>query len=192
LVKHAHPLMDATKPAREWDLAFEGERQAKRLGALLRRFVPCRLVTSPEPKALRTSQIVAGELGISPTTVDGLREIDRPVLPIMSSREHERLNARIFMEFDRRIMGRESAREAQTRFAVAIETELARTEEANLVVVAHGTVISLLVSQHDNIDPFELWKRLQCPSFVVLEKASLGLVEIVDGRATSQFQEGGT
>src|SRR5262245_51514256 len=127
LVKHAHPLLDATKPAREWDLASEGEGQAKRLGALLRRFVPCRLVTSPEPKALRTSEIVAGELGISLAIVDGLREIDRPVLPIMSSHEHESLNARIFMEFDHRVMGSESAREARQRFAETVETELART-----------------------------------------------------------------
>ena len=119
LVKHAQPLLDATKPAREWDLAVEGEGQSKRLGAALREFVPCQLVSSPEPKALRTCEIVAGELGVSMTVVDGLREIDRPVLPIMSASEHERVNARIFTEFDRRVMGRESAREARDRFGEA-------------------------------------------------------------------------
>ena len=35
LVKHAQPLLDATKPARDWDLAVEGEEQSKRLGASL-------------------------------------------------------------------------------------------------------------------------------------------------------------
>ena len=191
LVKHAQPLLDATKPAREWDLTVEGQAQSKRLGASLREFVPCRLVSSPEPKALRTCEIVADELGISMTVVDGLREIDRPVLPIMSASEHERVNAQIFTEFDRRVIGRESAREARERFMEAVRKEIGRTEEENLVVVAHGTVISLLVSEHNDVDSFQLWKRLQCPSLVVLEKPSLGLVEVVDGGATGQLQEGG-
>jgi 2,3-bisphosphoglycerate-dependent phosphoglycerate mutase len=181
LVKHAQPLLDAAKPAREWDLAVEGLEQSKRLGASLRQFVPCRLVSSPEPKALRTCEIVSAELGVSMTVVDGLREIDRPVLPIMSASEHERVNARIFTEFDRRVMGRESAREARDRFAEAVRTEIGRTEEENLIVVAHGTVISLLVGEHNSVGSFQLWKRLQCPSFVVLEKLSLELVEVVDG-----------
>ena len=195
LVKHAQPLLDATKPARDWDLAVEGEEQSKRLGASLRQFLPCRLVTSPEPKALRTCEIVAGELGISSmTVVDGLREIDRPVLPIMSPSEHERVNAHIFTDFDRRVMGRESAREARERFAEAVRTELGRAEENNLVVVTHGTVISLLVSEHNNVDSFQFRKRLQCPSFAVLERPSLGLVEVVDwvdGDTTGQLQERG-
>jgi broad specificity phosphatase PhoE len=115
------------------------------------------------------------------TVVDGLREIDRPVLSIMSASEHERVNAQIFAEFDRRVIGRESAREARDRFAEAVRIEISRTEEDNLIVVTHGTVISLLVGGHNSVDSFQLWKRLQCPSFVVLEKLSLGLVEVVDG-----------
>jgi broad specificity phosphatase PhoE len=107
LIKHAQPVLDATVPAREWVLGAEGEEQSKRLGASLRRFIPCRLVTSPEPKALRTCEIVAGELNIPMTIVDGLQEIDRPVLPIMAPAEHERVNARIFSEADSRVIGGE-------------------------------------------------------------------------------------
>jgi hypothetical protein len=42
-------------------------------------------------------------------------------------------------------------------------------------------VISLLVGEHNSVESFQLWKRLPCPSFVVLEKLSLALVEVVDG-----------
>lgn len=193
LVKHAQPALDATKPAREWNLAVEGHEQSRRLASSLRRFIPCRLVSSPEPKALRTCEIVADELGISMTVVDGLQEIDRPVLPIMSASEHERLNARIFAEFDRRVMGLESAREAQDRFETTVQKVLGQTKVDNLVVVTHGTVTSLFVSQHNHVDGFQLWKRLQCPSFAVLERPSLRLVDVVtefssgpsDGRRAS-------
>jgi broad specificity phosphatase PhoE len=125
------------------------------------------------------------------TIVDGLQEIDRPVLPIMAPAEHERVNARIFSEADSRVIGGESAREAQERFAAAMRIELGRADTGNLVVVTHGTVISLFVREHNDVDAFQLWKRLQCPSFVVLEKPSLRLVEVVNGGATGQFQKGG-
>jgi len=179
LVKHALPVLDPTKPAREWTLAAEGENQARRLAARLRTFAPCRLVSSTEPKASRTAAIVARELGIETITVAELCEIDRPVLPILSPLEHARLNLRIFSNPDAPVVGRESAREAQRRFGAALFEELQRTTEDNLVVVTHGTVISLFVSAHANVDGAELWQRLQCPSFVVLERATLSLVEVV-------------
>jgi broad specificity phosphatase PhoE len=110
----------------------------------------------------------------------------------MPSAEHEGLNARIFTEFDQRVLGRESAREAKERFTAAMLRELQGTDEENLVVVAHGTVISLFVSAHNSVDSFELWKRLQCPSFVVLERPSLALVEVVaDIEAADEFREDG-
>ena len=191
LVKHAQPVLDGTKPAREWGLTAKGEEQAKRLGAALRPFIPCHLVSSPEPKALRTCEIVADELDASMRVVEGLREIDRPVLPIMPASEHEQLNARIFTEFEHRVMGRESAQEARQRFGDAVTTEALRTEANDLIVVAHGTVISLFVSEHNDVDSFGLWRRLQCPSFVVLENSSFRLLDVVDGSA-GQFQAGGS
>jgi broad specificity phosphatase PhoE len=124
------------------------------------------------------------------TVVDGLQEIDRPVLPIMSPSEHERVNARLFSEFDQRVIGRESAREAQERFAAAMRSELDRTDTGNLIVVTHGTVMSLFVSQHNNLDPFQLWKRLECTSFIVLEQRSYRLIEVVPADAGGTFQKG--
>lgn len=179
LAKHAQPILDASRPPREWRLSPDGERQAARLSAALRRFAPLRLVASPEPKAARTAAIVGDALGIPCASVAGLEEIDRPVLPILPAPEHERLNARLFVEYDRPVLGQESAHDARDRFAAAVSKELQRTTEDSLVVVAHGTVIALLVSACNDVDAFDLWKRLQCPSFVVLDAASLTLLEVV-------------
>jgi broad specificity phosphatase PhoE len=137
-------------------------------------------VASPEPKAFRTGEIVAEALGIPMTTVADLREIDRPVLPILPAPEHQRMNARLFAEPDRAVVGRESARAAQERFTEAVRSESGRTGD-DLVAIAHGTVIALLVSRHNDVDGFQLWKRLECASLVVLEKSTLALVEGVDG-----------
>lgn len=179
LVKHALPILDAVRPPREWPLAPDGKRQSKRLAAALRRFAPLRVVSSPEPKALATAEIVAAEFGLAVTVGGGLREIDRRALPIVTAAEHQRLNADVFTDVERPVVGSESARDARDRFAEAVSKELQRTKEGSLVVVAHGTVIALLVSAHNPIDAFDLWTRLQCPSFVVLDAQSLALLEVV-------------
>src|SRR6478752_6176831 len=97
LVKHALPVLDATMPAKEWQLSADGERQSRRLAGRLRAFAPLHLVASPEPKALATAAIVAEELGLEVSTIDALREFDRPVLPFLSKADHERANAQIFV-----------------------------------------------------------------------------------------------
>jgi probable phosphoglycerate mutase len=180
LAKHAQPLLDPLKPARDWLLADEGEAQALRLATALQPFAPFRLVTSPEPKAYRTCEIVAEKLRVPMTPVSGLKEIDRPVLPIVPAAEHERLNARIFANLDQKVIGEESGREALDRFTTAVLGELRAAKEQNLVAVGHGTVISLFVGEHNGIEAFALWKRLRCPSFVVLDGVSLRLIDEVD------------
>ena len=183
LVKHAQPVLDGSRPARDWELGAEGEQQAVRLAGALERFAPFRLVSSPEPKAARTAALVAGQLGIVMDTIGDLRELDRPVLPILPAAEHQRLNARVFAARDEAVLGAESASAALARFTAAIRTEMVRASGQNLVAMSHGTVISLLVGACNPVDAFEVWQRLQCPSFVVLDGPSLALIDVVDSVA---------
>lgn len=180
LVKHALPVLDDSRPAREWQLGVEGEEQARRLVVTLRQFAPFRLASSTEPKAARTAAIVAAELGIGMTTLDGLREIDRPVVPIMPREEHERFNVRLFTAVDEPVIGTESARAALERFAPAVRDLLGQEPAQNVVVVTHGTVIALFVAAHNQVDAFQLWQRLQCSTCVVLGLPALELLETVD------------
>ena len=51
-------------------------------------------------------------------------------------------------------------------------------EEDVVVIVAHGTVISVLVAQHNGIDAHEIWQGLGLPSFCVLSIPGLELREV--------------
>jgi hypothetical protein len=55
------------------------------------------------------------------------------------------------------------------RLVASPEPKATRTVERSLVVVAHGTVISLLVAARNQIDGFEFWRRLGFTSFAVLD-----------------------
>jgi broad specificity phosphatase PhoE len=179
LVKHAQPILDPGVPPRDWRLSPEGEQQSRRLARRLRLYSPLRLVASPEPKAFMTGQLVAAELGVEAVLVAGLEEFDRTALPLMPKAEHERINAPIFRDLRVRVLGAECGHDALRRFSNAIDAELARTEASTLVAITHGTVMSLFVAAHNGIDGFGLWKRLACPSFVVLDAHSFLLREAV-------------
>lgn len=77
------------------------------------------------------------------------------------------------------MLGAESARGALLRFSTALGGQLAQTDEQALVVIAHGTVISLFAGAHNELDALGLWKRLSCPSFVVLKVPTFVLGEVV-------------
>lgn len=181
LVKHALPAFDMSRPPREWQLGAEGELQSKQLAARLRAFVPLRLVTSTEPKASSTGRIIAAELSLPVTAVAGVQEFDRPASPWQSKADRERENAAIFDDPTQRVLGAESGRDALDRFSAAIHAELDRTGEQSLVVITHGTVISLFVAAHNAVNAFELWRDLECCSFVVLDGRSFALREVVVG-----------
>ncbi len=167
-MKHALPAPDPSVPARQWCLAPEGTEQAIRLADVLTAYEPYTLLSSPEPKAASTAVLIATATGAAITVVDGLREIDRPVLPWMDVDEHKAFNRRLFDDPDNAVVGNESARDALNRFEAALTTACAATDE-NVVAITHGTVISLFAANHnDAANAFELWKELDCASFVVV------------------------
>ncbi|WP_438005914.1 histidine phosphatase family protein [Sorangium sp. So ce321] len=173
--------LDAAVPARHWRLAPEGEAQSRRLARKLLDFQPFRLVCSREPKALRTAEIVAEELSLPVARQAGLEEFDRPALPLLSAAEHALLNAPIFADPARRVLGEECGAGALERFRAALAAALADTpEDHHLVAVTHGTVIALMVAAHNRVDGFKLWRRLACPSLVVLGLPELELLEVLD------------
>jgi broad specificity phosphatase PhoE len=172
LVKHALPVLDPATPPREWRLSREGEQQAKLLAQRLQAFAPLRLVSSPEPKALMTALIVATALGVDLSSAPGLEEYDRPAGPLLSKAEHERSNAGIFADLDARVLGAETGRQALNRFSAALDVLLTQTSAESLVVITHGTVISLFVAAHNDIEVFEFWRQLACSSYVVLDLPS--------------------
>jgi broad specificity phosphatase PhoE len=179
LVKHAQPVLAAGVPPKDWRLSEEGERQSTQLARHLARFAPLRLIASQEPKALTTARLAAATLAVDVAIATGLEEFDRPALPIVPRAEHERVNAAIFRNPSARVLGRESARDALGRFSEAMAAELGRTAARTLVAVTHGTVIALFVAAHNPVDPFDLWARLACPSYVVLDLPSFALGEVV-------------
>ncbi len=186
LVKHSLPEIDETKPAKEWQLGFEGRVRCKALADALMGYHPDVVISSVEPKALQTARMLVGLLD-EPTlpweTMEGLHEHDRSDVKYLGRDEFEKSVEEFFAKPSQKIFGGETADEAHDRFARAIRAALAKHGERTMIVVTHGTVISLFVSRLAKIDPFPLWKGLELPSYIVLAFPNLSLLKIANSVA---------
>jgi broad specificity phosphatase PhoE len=180
LVKHALPEIVETVPAHEWKLSEDGKSRAEVLAHQLIPYHPQILITSTEPKAIETADIIGKRLQLPVHLGQNLYEHDRRGSAFLSKEKFEELIQEFFAKPDALIYGSETADQAHQRFSEALYSILNTHENKTLVVVAHGTVISLFVSRLTGTSAFELWKELGLPSFVVLDMNSKLLVSKVN------------
>lgn len=180
VVKHAMPALEPDVPSRDWRLSDVGRARCIPLAAHLAPYTPTIIAASAEPKATETGRIVAERLAIPIEIVADLHENDRTGLGWLDSDELEATVARFFAEPDHRIMGNETANEADARFTAAVADVCARHPHRNIIIVAHGTVITLFVARRAGLEPFPFWKRLGLPSFVALSLPDFEIQAIID------------
>jgi broad specificity phosphatase PhoE len=180
LVKHAMPQVDVDTPAHLWHLRPEGVAAARTLAArLVTRYTPSKVVASLEPKATETGTIIAERLGLPFATADGLHEHDRRAAGFLGRAEFAARMRDLFAQPDAVVFGSESASAALTRFATAVDRVVNEDASGDIVIVGHGTVISLFVAKRAEVDSTNLWSTLGLPSYISLELPSHRIIEIV-------------
>jgi broad specificity phosphatase PhoE len=180
LVKHAMPQVDVDTPAHQWRLRPEGAAAAGTLALrLLARYQPSKVVASVEPKATETGSIIAERLRLPFATAEGLHEHDRRAVGFLGREQFAARIHDLFARPDDVVFGNESASAALTRFAAAVDHVVVEDTGGDVVVVSHGTVISLFVAKRADVDGEKLWATLGLPSYVSLELPNHRIVEIV-------------
>jgi broad specificity phosphatase PhoE len=177
LVKHSLPEIVEDIPARAWTLSEEGRERARKLAELLFPYKPEILLSSVEPKAQETAWILGKELGLSVQSSDGLHEHDRSTSLYYTKGEFARRVQEFIEKPDMLAFGNETANQALTRFREAVEMALKVHKDKIVVIVSHGTVISLFVSWLTGSNGFSIWQTLGLPSFVALDMESRTLLK---------------
>jgi broad specificity phosphatase PhoE len=180
LIKHAAPLVDPAKSSDLWKLSEVGREQAGKLAQQLRAMEIAVLVSSEEPKAKETAEIVGSALAVNVKTARDLREHDRRNVPHMRSRDFISMVELFFRKPGERVLGSESANEALARFTTAVDEVLASHGEGNVGIVAHGTVIALYLAAHSQRNGFELWRAMGLPSYAVIELPERAVEQVVE------------
>lgn len=180
LIKHASPLVDPTKSSETWRLSEKGKASCEPLADALRAHELNVLVSSSEPKAQETAQILAEKLGVPTEPGADLFEHDRSNVPHMRSGEFISHMEVFFRRPGELLLGRESADDALSRFEAAVDEVLAGHSSGNIGIVSHGTVIALFVAEHSKRAGFELWRQMGLPSFVVMSLPGFEVETIAD------------
>jgi broad specificity phosphatase PhoE len=169
LVKHSVPEIEKDRPANTWRLSKEGQRRAHRLVEQLEGFAPEVIVSSNEPKAKETAEILAYHFQLGLQILPDLHEHDRSNVPFLSNDLFQASMRDFFQHPNELVFGGETANQAYARFYRAIHTILNENLNKTVVIVTHGTVISLFVSRLTGSADWELWNQLGLPSFVAMD-----------------------
>ncbi|HLF75387.1 MAG TPA: histidine phosphatase family protein [Anaerolineales bacterium] len=177
LVKHSLPEIVKNLPARECRLSDEGRKRAHHLAEQLCPFHPQGIVSSSEPKAKETAEIIAERLRLPVQVVDGLHEHDRSTTPFLSTEEFQAAVQEFFEKPDMLVFGSETADETHARFYRAVHSALESHPNETVVIVAHGTVISLFLSRLTGMSGLLLWRELGLPSYIVIDMQTKLLIK---------------
>jgi broad specificity phosphatase PhoE len=177
LVKHSLPTIVENVPAQEWELSDVGRVRAGQLAERLNQYQPEVIASSVEPKAKETAEIIARKYNLELQIVEGLHEHDRSKVAYLPKDEFQAVVRAFFEKPGRLIFGSETADECHARFEQAVQSILSNYADKTILVVSHGTVISLFVSRLTGISDLFLWNELGLPSFVVIDLQSATLIE---------------
>ncbi len=180
LVRHSAVQIEPDSPSYEWRLSAQGRSRCIELATSLAGYDPRIIVSSNEPKAMETGQILAESLAVPWHSEGDLHEHDRRGVAYYEDRVlFERVVASFFADPDELVFGRETAAEATARFDEAVRAVLAkyRTDEpGDVIIVAHGTVMTLFLCQYNqHLDPFNFWCSLSLPCHFVVSLPDFSL-----------------
>jgi broad specificity phosphatase PhoE len=176
LVRHSQSDQRPEEPAASWGLTPEGAEHCRPLAAQLAHYQPDRIFASAEPKASQTAAEIAAHLGMTYATAADLHEHDREGEPFTSQAEFRRRVANFFARPNELVMGRETAAQAQMRFVTAVQSLVAQHPGETLLIVTHGTVMTLFTSYHNPIAPIPFWQSLQMPDYRLYSRPDYRLI----------------
>ena len=88
---------------------------------------------------------------------------------------------RLFAEPETLVYGDETAEQARARFQGGINQILAgAAPEENIVVIAHGTVIALYAAHYNQLDRYDLWRRLGMPALLEFNLPDMRLTMLIE------------
>ena len=174
LIRHAKPEIDTTLPASEWRLSHQGKLDALKFAKDSLPNEIDLLISSFEPKAIETAQIMASERSIQAVIAGGLQEHARENIPYFPNPEHFQRHIKdLFAQPDECVFGTESATQALSRIQEAISTLLKKYPNKTVGFVTHGTVLSLLSGLVNKTDSFKIWRKLTLPDIKKIEKEKI-------------------
>jgi broad specificity phosphatase PhoE len=176
-IRHGKPQIEEGIPSARWRLSDDGRKSVTALADRFRDFTFRVVASSPEPKAIGTAEALAAPLGLAVEVDAGFAEHARRSVGFLSRDDLESRISRLFDRRDELVFGDETANQAYARFCTALERQTAK-RASNIMIVTHGTILTIYLSHVAAIDPLPFWRALATPAAVILEAGKIHIVEL--------------
>jgi len=175
-------VIDPARPASAWRLDGEAASDVIRLAGAIGTLGVDGIVSSAQPKAIGTAQLIGEALEVSVEEDAALGEQGGETVRWMAS--PEAFTDAVRRHFEDRsvaVLGDESSAAAAERFSGAVER--ARVRYRFPVLVTHGRVMCAYLGVTFGIDPMRLWESLRMPDAFMVDfgSGSVSPVRDLDG-----------
>jgi 2,3-bisphosphoglycerate-dependent phosphoglycerate mutase len=153
-------------------LSDAGHKAAQSLASRLVSFGFAEILSSPEPKAMQTAQIIADRNGGQVHIDDRLREHERSSVGFLERSNFEARIASVFEKPDVIAFGDESADTVHARFSAAIDDALSQST-GPVAAVTPVTAMTIYVSRLLGISPMPMWTKLRMPDAIVIKDGAV-------------------
>lgn len=168
LIRHSISAQQPEISSHHWTLTPEGESRCLKLAGRVAFYRPVVVVTSEEPKARLTGEIIARQLDIPAEAEYNLHEHLRHTEPYTDDAIFRLKVRTLLTQPDQPVFGEETGAAARLRFTQAVDRLLKRHPDGPIAVVTHGTVLALYLAQVAAIDPVAYWGCIGMPAYLVL------------------------
>ncbi|WP_087001912.1 histidine phosphatase family protein [Rhizobium sullae] len=184
LIRHSIPFIEENTPSIDWKLSAAGEAAAIKLAKYLSGFSVKKILSSPEKKAHQTATLIADRLGL-PILIDpDLREHGRSKVGYIARADFDAGITRLLENPHQLIFGDESADAVFNRMDQAVaRARMPQAGSGDLMVVSHGTAISIYAARVLRVDPPAFWRSLSMPTAIVLNGNEMTAINVQDAPA---------
>ena len=179
LVRHGNPEVSPDTAVARWRLSQQGIERSRQLARRLQPLAAPKIFSSIERKAVETARVMGEVLDVPIEVIPGVHEHERPSTPMIEKSAFEALMQQFFLSPSESVFGSETADRAASRFAEAIKPLTAQAFD-DVVVVTHGTVMTLFVARATGVEQYSFWRDLSMPCAVTLGLPGLELHSITN------------
>jgi broad specificity phosphatase PhoE len=149
-LRHAETKKDETLLDEQWTITDAGKKSAEKMADTGVFDDVDVIISSNMKRAYQTAEPFAARLGEKIIRVPEFNEISRRKAKMINKKDYEAIKARMFVDLDFAPGGWETARSALSRFKKASEKMDMKYENKKILIVTHGTVMSLFFASLQN------------------------------------------
>ena len=170
-IRHTQVNVDPNVPSTEWQVSEHGRIQTQTLSTLIEK-PPTRILTSHEPKAVITGELLGKIWNIPAQVFPNLHEQVRGDNFFVNDHDEWLNMVADYLRFpNEHRLGMESAVQAASRMETAVLAAQTQFPDDILALVSHGRILTAFLAKHNpSLDAVAYWQALTLPAVIQVSR----------------------